>query len=286
VLIDGVRFRRTSIWMISVFLFAAATLVGCGTAKMVENQIGSQPSLLIPTQTTQLDSATTSATLTATATMTQTVVPSVTPSVTPTLTPTAKPTAKPTATLFVPEALVDPSVGLHDKPVDVSIELEIPTLKIDATVVGVGLNSNNVMDTPTSSSAKDPIWQEVFWYRGGGIPGDVGTATIAGHVDDYLGRHAVFAHLKNIHKGDLIIIHDTRNGLEAHFTVTEVETYTAKESTEPMILEKIYGSGPVNGEGPQLSKDGLAHLTLITCSGWFINGSFDHHLVVYAVRIK
>jgi sortase (surface protein transpeptidase) len=168
--------------------------------------------------------------------------------------------------------------------VDVPLELQIPSLKKIAAVVGVGLNSNNVMDTPLSTSANDPIWQEVFWYRGGGIPGDVGTATIAGHVDDYLGRQAVFAHLKNLHKGDLIIIRDTRNDHEVRFKVTGIETYNAKQAVDPVILEKIYGSGPVNGEGPQPSDDGLSHLTLITCTGWFINGSFTQRLVIYAIR--
>jgi len=276
VLIAGVRVSRSSISFISVILIAAAALVGCGTTKTVEDQIGIQPSVIIPTTVEP----------TASSTVTPSVVPSVTSSVTPTATPTALPSAKPTATLFVPRALVDPSLSLHAGPVDLSLELQIPSLKIDATMIGVGLNSNNLMDTPVSSWAKDPIWQEVFWYRGGGIPGAVGTATIAGHVDDHLGRQAVFAHLKNLHKGDLIIIRDTRKDLEVHFTVTDVVTYTAKQSVDPAILEKIYGSGPVNGEGPQRSKDGLSHLTLITCSGWFINGSFDHHLVVYAIRSK
>ena len=245
---------------------------------MVENQIGSQPSLLIPPTGEPIETAT------ATATITQTVVPSVTASFTPTARPTILPTATSTATLFAPKSLVEPSLSLHAGPVDVPIELEIPSLKISAPVVGVGLNSNNVMDTPVSTSAKDPIWQEVFWYRGGGIPGDMGTATIAGHVDNYLGLPAVFAHLKNIKKGDLIIIHDTRNDRQVHFTVTDIKTYTAQQSTDPLILEQIYGSGPIHGKGPQPSDDGLAHLNLITCSGWFINGSFNRHLVVYAVR--
>jgi len=208
----------------------------------------------------------------------------VAPSVTSSVTPTATPTARPTATLFVPKSLVDPSLSLRAGPVDLAIELQIPSLKINAPVVGVGLNSNNIMDAPTSSSAKDPIWQEVFWYRGGDIPGDVGTATIAGHVDDYLGRHAVFTHLKNIHKGDLIIIHDTRNDHEVRFKVTGIETYTAKQAVDPVILEQIYGSGPVKGKEAKPAPDGLAHLTLITCDGWFINGAFTRHLVIYAIR--
>jgi len=279
VLIAGVRVGRGSI-SYSVILILAAVLVGCGNTKTVENQVGAQPSFIIPTTIEPTASPT------VTPSVTPSVVPSVTSSITPTATPTALPSAspKPTATLFVPQALVDPSLSLNAGPVDLSLELQIPSLKIDATMIGVGLDSNNVMDTPVSSSAKDPIWQEVFWYRGGGIPGDVGIATIAGHVDDYLGRHAVFAHLKNIHKGDLIIIRDTRNDLEVRFSVTAIKTYTAKQAVDPVILEQIYGSGPVNGEGPQPSNDGLSHLTLITCSGWFVNGSFDHHLVVYAIR--
>jgi hypothetical protein len=277
---EGVRFRHSSVWVISVLFITAVLLVGCGNTRMVENQIGSQPSLLIPTTSEPSETVT----ATATATDTQTLVPSLTASIIPTGTPTHLPSATPSPTVFVPEALVDPFLGIHEAPVNVSIELEIPSLKLNATVVGVGLNSNNVMDTPISNSANDPIWQEVFWYRGGGIPGDVGTATIAGHVDDYLGRQAIFAHLKNIHKGDLIIIHDTRNGLEVHFKVTEIKTYDAKQSVDPLILEKIYGSGPVYGEGPQPSEDGLSHLNLITCTGWFINGTFNRRLVVYAVR--
>ncbi len=270
--IAKIKSGRGSISFISVILIAAAALVGCGNTKTVENQIGSQPSLIIPTNVEP------------TASSTVTPFWPVAPSVTSSVTPTATPTVRPTARLFVPKSLVNPRLSLHAGPVDLAIELQIPSLKINAPVVGVGLNSNNVMDAPTSYSAKDPIWQEVFWYRGGGIPGDVGTATIAGHVDDYLGRQAVFAHLKNLHKGDLIIIHDTRNDHEVRFKVTGLETYTAKQAVDPVILEQIYGSGPVNGEGPQPSDDGLSHLTLITCDGWFINGAFNRHLVVYAIR--
>ena len=83
--------------------------------------------------------------------------------------------------------LTDPGLDLRAGPVDVPLELRIPSLQIDAPVVGVGITAENVMDAPKGLAA-DPVWQKVFWYRGSGIPGDSGTATLAGHVDDVLGR--------------------------------------------------------------------------------------------------
>jgi len=181
--------------------------------------------------------------------------------------------------------LTDPGLDLSAPPVDVPLELRIPSLQINSPVLAVGITSENVMDAP-QGSAQDPVWQTAFWYRGGGIPGDVGTATIAGHVAGIRGRPALFAHLKDLRPGDLITIHDTRSGLGVHFIVTEMETYSLQEASDPSVLAQIYGSGPVSGKGPQPAPDGLSHLTLITCSGSFVQGSYDHRLVVYAERVQ
>lgn len=139
------------------------------------------------------------------------------------------------------------------------------------------------MDVPKGLAA-DPVWQKVFWYRGSGIPGDLGTATLAGHVDDVLGRPAVFARLRELRPGDLIVIHDMRSGLDILFTVVKAATYYIRQAADPAVLAQIYGSGPVSGRGPQPAPDGLAHLTLITCAGGFVNGAYDRRLVVYATR--
>lgn len=184
----------------------------------------------------------------------------------------------------LPAALTDPALDLRAGPVDVPLELRIPSLRITASVLGVGLTPKNVMDTPTGS-ASDPVWRKAFWYRGGGIPGDASTATIAGHVDDVLGRAAVFAHLKDLRPGDPIVVHDTRAGVDVDFVVTKTVTYTLRQTSEPAVLAQIYGPGPVTGQGPQHSPDGLSHLTLITCAGNWVKrmGTFDQRLAVYAV---
>ncbi|MHB8778862.1 MAG: class F sortase [Anaerolineales bacterium] len=122
--------------------------------------------------------------------------------------------------------------------------------------------------------------------RGGGIPGDIGTATIAGHVNDPLGRPEIFARLEDLRPGDLIIIHLKNTTMDIRFTVDEVKLYTVKESSDPAVLTRIYGAGPVAGTAPQPAPDGLSHLTLITCAGDIVGGLFNAHTVIYATRSK
>jgi len=202
------------------------------------------------------------------------------------LSPALPPSAQRSPEVAVPTPLTDPGLDLRAGPVDVPLELQLPSLRISAPVLGVGIASNNVMDTP-KGSASSSVWQKVFWYRGSGIPGARSTATIAGHVDDVLGRPAIFARLKDLRPGDPIVVHDLRTGLDLRYVVTETDTYTLRQTLDPAVLAQIYGPGPVAGQGPQPSPDGLAHLTLITCTGNWVRGSatYDHRLAVYAVMI-
>ena len=139
------------------------------------------------------------------------------------------------------------------------------------------------MDAP-KGPVVDPVWEKAFWYRGSSIPGEVGTATIAGHLDDPFGDPRIFAHLGDLKPGDLIIIHVLNTTVDIRFLVDETKVYTIKEASDPAVLKRVYGAGPVAGSGPQPSADGLAHLTLITCAGNYVHGQFDHYTVVYATR--
>ena len=199
----------------------------------------------------------------------------------------AGPPTKAAGALPVPEPLVDPRLDLRSAPEAVPLQLEIPRLKVSRPVLGVGITKANVMDAP-EGPAQDPVWQDAFWYRGGGIPGQAGTATIAGHVDDSVGRPATFAHLHDLHPGDAVIVRDLRKGLKLSFAVNAAATYSLDEASSPSVLAEIYGTGPVAGRAAQPSSDGLSHLTLITCTGTFDHhlGTHDHRLVVYATRVS
>ncbi|HVB94236.1 MAG TPA: class F sortase [Acidimicrobiales bacterium] len=191
---------------------------------------------------------------------------------------------KPTAALPVPAALVDSTLSLRAGPVPVPLKLQIPSISVDIPVLGVGITARNVMDAPEGPE-NDPVWQQAFWYRGSAVPGAASTALIAGHVDDPLGRPGAFAHIDLLRVGDLIVVHDARTGLDVRFSVTAAQTYSLAQAADPAVLTQIYGAGPVDGNGPTPSADGLAHLTLITCAGTFVNGTHDHRIVVYATRI-
>lgn len=192
---------------------------------------------------------------------------------------------QPTPTHFVLGPLFDPGLDLNAGPVALPLELRIPALNVNAPMMGVGLTAENVMDAPRGPDG-DPAWHTAFWYRGSSPPGTSGTATIAGHVDDLLGRPEIFADLQNLKPGDLIIIHAKEAKIDIRFKVDRMNVYSIEESSNPVVLAQIYGAGPVSGTGPLPSHDGSAHLTLITCAGKFVNGQFDHHTVVYATRIN
>jgi sortase (surface protein transpeptidase) len=185
--------------------------------------------------------------------------------------------------LPVPKALTAAGLSLYAGPVAVPLQLRMPSIGITAPMVGVGVTPKNAMDAP-EGPLNDPVWQQAFWYRGSAIPGAPSTALIAGHIDGPRGSTAVFGHVEDLRPGDPIIVHDTRTGFDVHFTVTGSLNYSLAQTTSAAVLKRIYGTGPVAGTKPQRSADGLAHLSLVTCSGTFVNGTHDHRLVVFATR--
>jgi sortase (surface protein transpeptidase) len=236
-----------------IFLIIAAALAGCGNKQTETAQVTPLPSavLLVMAQATS----------------------------------EVSPTLEPTPTLFVLAPLFDAQLALTAAPVEVPLEIQIPSLGVNAPVLGVGLTSDNVMDAPKGPLG-DAIWHTAYWFRGGGVPGEIGTATIAAHVDDPLGNPEIFANIQYLRAGDLIVIHIKHTTVDIRFIVDETKLYSLEESSDPTVLARIYGSGPAAGTGPQPATDGLSHLTLITCAGEIVNGEFDHYTVVYATLGK
>lgn len=194
-----------------------------------------------------------------------------------------EPTPQVTLAPFTLGRLIDTDLQLSAGPVYLPLQIMIPALKVIAPILGVGLNAESLMDAPKGPIGA-AVWSSAFWYRGGGIPGDIGTATIAAHVNDPLGVPEIFANLAELRPGDQIIIHALLSEQDIVFVVEEVKVYSLAESIDPLVLSLIYGAGPVAGLAAQPSLDGLSHLTLVTCAGYIVNGEFDHHTVVFATR--
>ena len=137
--------------------------------------------------------------------------------------------------------------------------LEIPKLGVSANVQYVGLNSGGEMGVPSNGSA-------VAWFNLGVIPGEIGSAVIAGHLDDRNGRPAVFWDVPKLEIGDAVFAVDGGNNKKC-FRVTSLEKY--KTGGAPM--ERIFGAN-----------DGI-YLNLITCGGVWnkAENNYTERLVVY-----
>jgi hypothetical protein len=261
--------RRNQLYCLVTLIVISAALAGCGSTRTKE-ALAWPPSSFLQFPAAQ-------------PTIQATIAPTATPTVTSTIKPSSTPTIRPTPTVTILGVNYDPAIDLRAKPVELPLMLQIPALKVYAPMMGVGLTKENAMDAP-KGDVEDPIWKSAFWYRGSAIPGNPGTATIAGHVNGAFGDPEIFASLKKLKPGDVIIIHVKNSLIDIRFTVDEVVRYSTQESADPKVLVRIYGYGPSIGKLPQAGSDGLAHLTLITCAGYFKDGEFDHHVVVYATR--
>ncbi len=178
-------------------------------------------------------------------------------------------------------------VSLQAPSVTVPIDVIIPAIGVKSPLLAVGMTSSHTMAAPEGGPGS-PNWSDTFWYRGSAVPGAVGTATIAGHIDDRFGDYAVFGRLSSLVPGNRIYLRNTKNGVSEEFVVTRSHAYTLAQATTRPVLDLIYGTGPPRGLPAQPSSDGLAHLSLVTCAGTWAPGLHTHNerLVVSAVRVR
>ena len=141
------------------------------------------------------------------------------------------------------------------------LQLIIPALNIDAKIQDVGITKKGNMGVPNN-------FTDVGWYKYGAIPGRLGSAVIAGHVNNGLAFPAVFAHLGDLKKGDDVYI-KMDDGKEVHFVVVDLSTYDYNAK-----VSKVF------------NQNDDRYLKLITCTGVFVKsyGTHNKRLVVTAVE--
>src|SRR5262249_6869838 len=74
--------------------------------------------------------------------------------------------------------------------------VRIPSIGVDAPLEALHLDSTGALEAPTA-------FEVPGWYADGTVPGDVGPAVIAGHVDSRVGP-AVFFRLGELRAGDKV----------------------------------------------------------------------------------
>ena len=124
------------------------------------------------------------------------------------------------------------------------IHLAIPSIGVNSGLQALKRLANGSLQPPTH-------WNVPGWYAGGVLPGAVGPAVIAGHIDSTTGP-AVFYRLQTLRVGARISITE-QNGTVLSFLVDRAETFPK----DHFPTELVYGPTP----NPQLR--------LISCTGEF-----------------
>jgi sortase family protein len=148
---------------------------------------------------------------------------------------------------------------------------DAPSVGVHLPLVAVGV-VRGAMDAPEGPIGSI-FWREAFWLDLGAVPGTAGTATIAGHLDDYDGRPAAFWNIRYLQVGAEVTVTRASDGAVQRFRIVETDTWSLSQANTATNLQRIYGGGP---------SDGVARLSLITCTGRWVNGEYDHRFVAFA----
>jgi sortase (surface protein transpeptidase) len=140
--------------------------------------------------------------------------------------------------------------------------LTIPKLDLAVNLERIVLDDQGVLVPPES-------FDRPGWYVGSAVPGDIGPAVIAGHVDSRDGP-AVFYDLRALVPGDVVEV-GREDGSSARFVVIGTDQYPKDE----FPTQAVYGPTPE------------AELRLITCGGTFDRAarSYRDNLIVYAAAV-
>ncbi len=142
--------------------------------------------------------------------------------------------------------------------------LRIPSLGINAPVMGLGLIKGRELATPPVDKPK-----LVGWYEGGPTPGEPGTAIAVGHRDTRTGP-AVFAALAEVKPGKLIEARRA-DGRTAVYAVDRVKVFDKAGFPD----KEVYG------------RSRRPELRVITCGGLFTRRTgYTSNVVVFAHLVQ
>jgi sortase (surface protein transpeptidase) len=157
-------------------------------------------------------------------------------------------------------AQAEPSGTPQPLPRSPATTLRIPSLRIDAPVVGAKLDAQRQLETPPLEKPK-----LVGWYQDGPTPGESGTAIAVGHRDTKTGP-AVFAALAQVPSGSRIEA-VRGDGRTAVYTVDRVRVFDKAHFPD----KEVYGPS----RRPELR--------VLTCGGLFNRRTgYTSNVVVFA----
>lgn len=141
------------------------------------------------------------------------------------------------------------------------VALHIPRLGVRSPLVDLDIDAAGVLEPPATADVAG-------WHTAGTVPGEIGPAVVAGHVDSRSGP-GIFIDVATLRPGDTVEI-ERADGEVVTFTVRSVDTVDKQE----FPTTAVYGPTPV------------PELRLITCGGFFdaADGHYTANVIVRAVR--
>lgn len=148
-------------------------------------------------------------------------------------------------------------------PQGLPVRLKIPVIGVDSAIEDALITPDGRMDVPVGS-------KNVAWFALGPHPGQSGSAVIGGHFGINNGVKFVFYDLDKLRVGDKIYIEDDK-GDTLTFIVRKISLFGRDDNATTVFT----------------SKDGLAHLNLITCEGIWnkVDDTYPERRVVFTDAI-
>ncbi len=142
--------------------------------------------------------------------------------------------------------------------------LSIPSIGVGAGVVAMGTTADGKMAVPNN-------FKDVGWYSLGTAPGQSGNAVLGAHVDNGGAIAGVFKHLKDLRKGTIIALKDSKGAL-LQYRVSKIALYDRNAKDTSSVF----------------TGDGSSKLVLITCAGTWLpkQNTYSSRLVVFADLVK
>ncbi|GGF19492.1 hypothetical protein GCM10011399_11400 [Subtercola lobariae] len=141
------------------------------------------------------------------------------------------------------------------------VRVQIPAIAVDSGLESLNRDSTGWIQPPVD-------FDSAGWYSDGVVPGDIGPAVIAGHIDSAVAP-AVFARLAELQVGAQV-----RVTLSDQSSVTFTVDRLVQAAKAQFPTDEVYGPTPT------------AQLRLITCGGVFDDstGHYVDNTIVFATR--
>ncbi len=139
------------------------------------------------------------------------------------------------------------------------VRVRIPAIGVDSRIVDIGVDGAGALVPPRTTEVTG-------WFAAGPVPGTIGPALLAGHVDSRAGP-GVFYRLAELRRGDVVTV-DRADRTSVSFVVDS--TRRVRKTAFP--TELVYSPKPV------------AMLRLVTCGGSFDPGarSYLENIIINA----